>query len=73
MVDNKKVKTKSVPSKMPPEHDESMSGGEVGKEVGRDVCQICGKAFKTHSELDRHMENVHGSPERTHTQPHRIE
>ncbi len=34
------------------------------------VCEICGKTFKTHSELDRHMENVHGSPEKTHTTAH---
>ena len=59
MVKNKKLKTKPIPPKMPPMHDESMSGLEVGKEVGKGVCQICGKAFKTHSELDRHIENIH--------------
>ena len=73
MVGNKKVKTWSAPPEVPPIHDESISGLEVGKEVGREVCQICGKAFKTHSELDRHMENIHGSPEKTHRGPHRIE
>lgn len=34
------------------------------------VCEICGKTFKTHSELDRHKEHMHGHPEKTHTQPH---
>lgn len=34
------------------------------------VCNICGKTFKTHSELDRHMEHMHGHPEKTHLGPH---
>ncbi|HMK95274.1 MAG TPA: C2H2-type zinc finger protein [Candidatus Limnocylindrales bacterium] len=33
-------------------------------------CEICGKTFKTHSEVDRHMESIHGEPERTHTGAH---
>lgn len=37
---------------------------------GQLVCAICGKTFKVHSELDRHMENMHGSPEKTHLSRH---
>ncbi len=68
----KKVKTSNLPEASSL-HEESISGLEVGKEVGKEVCQICGKAFRTHSELDRHVENVHGAPEKTHTRPHRVE
>lgn len=35
------------------------------------VCRVCGKIFKTHLELDRHMENMHANPERTHVGPHK--
>ena len=66
---NKKEKTQSVLPKSPRLHEEPVGGQLLGKEV----CKICGKLFKTHSELDRHMENVHGEPEKTHTGPHRIE
>jgi hypothetical protein len=34
------------------------------------ACAICGKTFRTHSELDRHMEHMHGNPEKTHLSPH---
>ncbi|MGD6853376.1 MAG: C2H2-type zinc finger protein [Candidatus Bathyarchaeia archaeon] len=34
------------------------------------VCEICGRVFRTHSELDRHMENMHGQPEKTHIRSH---
>jgi hypothetical protein len=37
------------------------------------VCEICGKTFRTHSELDRHMESTHGQPEKTHVRRHREE
>ena len=66
---DKKVKTSSVLPKAPPLHEEPIRSLEPSKLV----CHICGKAFKTHSELDRHMENVHGAPEKTHTKPHKIE
>jgi len=52
--------------KAPPLHEEPIEGLGVRKEV----CGICGKTFKTHSELDRHMEHAHGNPEKTHTRPH---
>ena len=39
----------------------------------KEICEICGKAFKTHAQIDRHMEHMHGNPEKTHTAPHRIE
>ncbi|MCW4000313.1 MAG: hypothetical protein NWE93_08730 [Candidatus Bathyarchaeota archaeon] len=32
------------------------------------ACEICGKTFRTHSELDRHLEQIHGHPEKTHVQ-----
>ena len=66
---NKLIKTPSTLPKGPPVHEEPVGG--LG--MGNDVCRICGKSFKTHSELDRHMENVHGAPEKTHTKPHRVE
>jgi hypothetical protein len=34
------------------------------------ACEICGRTFKTHSELDRHLEHMHGTPEKTHLKPH---
>ena len=66
---NKDAKTGSDLPKGPPLHEEPVGGLILSKEV----CKICGKSFKTHSELDRHMENVHGAPEKTHTKPHRVE
>ena len=66
---NKQVKIRSDLPKGPPLHEEPVGGLVLSKEV----CKICGKSFKTHSELDRHMENVHGTPEKTHTKPHRVE
>ena len=65
----KQVKTRSVLPKGPPLHEKPVGGLVLGKEV----CRICGKSFKAHSEIDRHMENVHGAPEKTHTGPHRVE
>jgi hypothetical protein len=56
---------RSVP-KAPPLHEEPIEGLQPGKEV----CEICGKTFRTHAELDRHLENTHGTPEKTHTKPH---
>ena len=53
-------------SETSPPHDEPVRTTEPSKLD----CEICGKTFKTHSELDRHMENVHGNPEKTHTKPH---
>ena len=49
-----------------PMHEEPVSTVEPS----RLACEICGKAFKTHTELDRHMENAHGNPEKTHTGTH---
>lgn len=63
---NKQTKTRLFLPKTPPLHEEPIGGSEVGREV----CKICGKSFKTHAELDRHMEQMHGAPEKTHTKPH---
>jgi hypothetical protein len=52
--------------KAPTLHEEPIQGLSSEKEV----CKICGKTFKTHTQLDRHMENEHGNPEKTHTKPH---
>jgi hypothetical protein len=62
----KRVKTQSILPKAPPLHEEPIRGIEAGKFV----CEICGKTFKTHSQLDRHMEHMHGTPEKTHIQAH---
>ena len=66
MVERKKVKTRSILPKAPPLHEEPIRSLEAGKVV----CQICGKTFKTHTQLDRHMEQMHGTPEKTHTKAH---
>jgi len=65
------IKHTKIPSlpKTPPLHEEPIQGRGSEKEI----CKICGKSFKTHSELDRHVENAHGAPEKTHTGPHRVE
>jgi hypothetical protein len=34
------------------------------------ICEICGRVFKTHSQLDRHLEHMHGHPEKTHIRLH---
>lgn len=68
MTEDKQVKTHSDLPKTPSVHEESIEGYARGA-----VCEICGKTFKTHTELDRHKENVHGNPEKTHTHPHAIE
>lgn len=66
---NKQMKTQPVHPKVPPIHEEPIEGLSSEKEI----CEICGKAFKTHTQLDRHKENDHGNPEKTHTGPHRVE
>jgi hypothetical protein len=57
---------RDVLSQAPPLHEEPIEGFQPGKEI----CEICGKAFRTHAELVRHLENAHGNPEKTHTKPH---
>jgi hypothetical protein len=66
MVERKKVKKRSILPKAPPLHEEPIRGIQSGEIV----CEICGKTFKTHTQRDRHMEQMHGSPEKTHTQAH---
>ena len=66
---NGKVKTRSPLPKVPPLHEEPVGGLEAGKEL----CHICGKTFKTHSQLDKHMEQIHVAPEKTHIGPHKVE
>jgi C2H2-type zinc finger len=60
-------KSRSILPQAPPLHEEPIKGIESGNEV----CKICGKTFKTHTQLDRHMEQMHGHPEKTHTSPHK--
>ncbi len=55
--------------KAPSLHEEPIEGLSSEKEK----CEICGKTFKTHTQLDRHMEHEHGNPEKTHTGPHKVE
>jgi hypothetical protein len=52
--------------KAPSLHEEPIQGLSSEKEV----CKVCGNTFKTHTQLDRHMENEHGNPEKTHIQNH---
>jgi len=66
---NKQMKTRSVLPEVSPLREEPIEGLSSEKEI----CEICGKAFKTHTQLDRHKEHEHGTPEKTHTGPHRIE
>jgi len=66
MVEPKQVKSQSNRSREPPTHEEPVRTVEPS----RLACEICGKAFKTHTELDRHIENAHGNPEKTHTGTH---
>jgi hypothetical protein len=66
---NKQTKISYGLPKAPPLHDEPIEGLSSEKEK----CEICGKTFKTHTQLDRHMEHEHGNPEKTHTGPHRVE
>jgi uncharacterized C2H2 Zn-finger protein len=66
MENNPLFPTRSSLPKAPPvpeEPTDRLPRGEL-------VCEICGKIFKTHSQLDRHMESMHGHPEKTHLQPH---
>jgi hypothetical protein len=62
----KKVKTRAILPKAPPLHEEPIRTLEPSKLA----FHICGKTFKTHTELDRHMEQMHGTPEKTHTKAH---
>jgi hypothetical protein len=55
----KQVKNRSTLPKAPPLHEEPLRGIQPGKIV----CEICGKAFTTKSQLDRHMLTEHESPE----------
>jgi predicted transcriptional regulator len=55
----KQIKKRSIPPKAPPLHEEPLSGIEPGELV----CEICGKSFKTKSQLDRHMLTEHELPE----------
>ena len=66
MSKSKPSKLRSHEAETSPMHEEPVRTVEPS----RLACEICGRAFKTHTELDRHMENMHGSPERTHTGPH---
>jgi len=68
MAEPKQIKPRSVHSR---ESDSTVHEEPVRTlEPSRLECEICGKAFKTHTELDRHLENIHGNPEKTHTGPH---
>jgi len=55
----KKVKKQSILPKAPPLHEEPIGGIQLGEIVS----EICGKAFKTKSQLDRHLLTEHESPE----------
>lgn len=50
----------------PPLHEEPLRGIEAGKLS----CRICGKTFTNKTRLTRHMEHMHGTPEKTHTKDH---
>jgi hypothetical protein len=53
------IKNRSRLPKAPIPHEEPLRGIQPGKIA----CQICGKAFTTKSQLDRHMLTEHKSPE----------
>ncbi len=55
----KKVKKRSILPKAPPLHEEPIQG----RQSGEMACEICGKTFKTKSQLDRHLLTEHESPE----------
>ena len=59
MVERKKIKKRSILPKAPPLHEEPIGGIEPGEMA----CEICGKAFKTKSQLDRHLLTEHESSE----------
>ena len=68
MVKTKQIKPSSVHSG---ESDSPMHEEPVHTlEPSRLECEICGKVFETHTALDRHLESIHGNPEKTHTGPH---
>jgi hypothetical protein len=57
----KQLRGKSVNlPKIPAPPEEPIRGLEPGKLV----CTICGKTFRTKNALNRHRENMHGTPER---------
>jgi stress-induced morphogen len=56
---NKKIKKTSFLSKAPAVHEEPLRGIDPSKIN----CEICGKAFTGKSQLERHMLNMHESPE----------
>ena len=64
-MDNKRSSNKRIPQAppVPQEPTDKMPHSSL-------ACGICARVFKTHSELDRHMEHAHGAPEKTHTKPH---
>ena len=64
----KQSKNRFILPNAPSLHEEPIRGIYANKEV----CKICGKTFKTHSQLDRHMEQMHGHPEETHISPHKM-
>ncbi len=66
MENNPLFPTRSDLPKAPPIPEEST--GTLPR--GELVCEICGKIFKTHSQLDRHMESMHGTPEKDHLERH---
>lgn len=56
----KQIKTRSNVPRVPMPPEEPIRGIEPGKFA----CLICGKTFQTKSALNRHKENMHGTPER---------
>jgi hypothetical protein len=56
--DKKTKKTSTLPKTLPV-HEEPLRGIEPGKMV----CEICGKTFVNKGQIDRHMLNMHESPE----------
>ena len=60
------LSSRSVPPKSHPIPEEPLD--KLPKSLF--ACEICGKTFRTHSELDRHKEHLHGNPEKTHLSRH---
>ena len=59
LLNRKKIKNDSKLPKAPPLHEEPLRGIDPSKIN----CEICGKSFTNKSQLERHMLNVHESPE----------
>jgi hypothetical protein len=55
----KRIKKPSMLPKAPPLHEEPLRGIDPSKMN----CEICGKAFTNKGQMNRHMLNVHESPE----------